>query len=190
MDDSSHARIADFGLAMVTQNLDSMLGTSCHRGHTTRWAAPEVLSGGSHTKEADIFSFAMVMIEVLLGRSVVCGALAYYCLTPMQVFTGAIPFSDSSSVMAMLAITQGLRPLQPKHPAFTEKLWTLMKRCWDHNPNSRPDVTEALQILLIPSVSCSFHHVFTNLTILLCAVKIQPGKGLSAKQSPHMNASL
>jgi len=63
MDNSGHARIADFGLATVTQNLDSMRTASLQHGHTARWTAPEVLNGGQHSKEADIFSFAMVMIE-------------------------------------------------------------------------------------------------------------------------------
>ena len=64
MDDSGHARIADFGLATVTQNLDSRRSVSYQRGHTVRWTAPEVLNEGTYSTEADIFSFAMVMIEV------------------------------------------------------------------------------------------------------------------------------
>ena len=64
MDDSNHARITDFGLAMVTKNLDSIPSASRHHGLTLRWTAPEVLSGGAYTREADVFSFAMVMYEV------------------------------------------------------------------------------------------------------------------------------
>jgi len=80
VDDSAHARIADFGFATVTRNLDSIPGTSCHNGHTPRWTAPEVLEGGKYSKEADIFSFAMVMIEVRLEPSVVYGTLIYFIL--------------------------------------------------------------------------------------------------------------
>ena len=65
VDNSGNARIADFGLATVTQNQDSVRNTSCQ--HTPRWTAPEVSRGGAYTKEADIFSFAMVMIEVRQG---------------------------------------------------------------------------------------------------------------------------
>ena len=55
----------NFGLATVAQNLDSMRTTSEDQGYTTRWTAPEILTGkGTYSKEADIFSFAMVMIEV------------------------------------------------------------------------------------------------------------------------------
>ena len=64
VDDSGNALIADFGLAMITQNPDSVLSISRQRGHTPQWTAPEILNDGMHSKEADIFSFAMVMIEV------------------------------------------------------------------------------------------------------------------------------
>ena len=64
MDDSGHARIADFGLAVVIQNSDSTRSDSSSGGHSPRWTAPEVLEGGTHSKQSDVFSFAMVMIEV------------------------------------------------------------------------------------------------------------------------------
>ena len=67
MDDSGRARLADFGLATVTQNLDSMQSASRQRGYTARWAAPEVLEEGLCSKETDIFSFAMVMVEARRG---------------------------------------------------------------------------------------------------------------------------
>lgn len=61
VDNSNHARIADFGLVMVTQDLNFMQSAS---SPTSRWTAPEVLEDGPYSKEADVFSFAMVMIEV------------------------------------------------------------------------------------------------------------------------------
>lgn len=48
---------------------------------------------------------------------------------------------------------QGERPPRPTHPAFTEELWALTQRCWDHDPQSRPEVSEALRDLLAMSVS-------------------------------------
>jgi len=77
MSSSGTARIADFGLATVTQNLDSLQSTKCQRGHTARWTAPELLNEGSYSKESDIFSFAMVMIEVRHGGTVLYQVLAY-----------------------------------------------------------------------------------------------------------------
>ena len=67
VDETDHARLADFGLATVTQNMDSVQSASHQHGHTPRWAAPEILNEGAHSKEADIFALAMVMIEVRCG---------------------------------------------------------------------------------------------------------------------------
>ncbi|KAF9646470.1 kinase-like protein [Thelephora ganbajun] len=126
VDDSGHTRIADFGLAMVTQNPDSMPSAPPHRGYTPRWAAPEVMTEEAYSKEADIFSFAMVMIEV---------------------FTSAVPFGNVSHYKAMSAVVEGERPPRPKHPAVTGGLWELMRRCWNQDPFSRPEVSEILQAL-------------------------------------------
>ena len=44
-----------------------------------------------------------------------------YCdFVPIQIFTGAAPFSDSHPLMAVLSVTQGKRPPRPTHPAFTK----------------------------------------------------------------------
>jgi len=65
VDSTCHARITDFGLALITQNLDFIRSGSGDQGFTARWTAPEILNEeGTYSKEADVFSFAMVMIEV------------------------------------------------------------------------------------------------------------------------------
>ena len=65
VDATGRAQITDFGLAMVTQNLDSMRSTSNEHDHSGRWIAPEIWTGqGTYSKQADVFAFAMVAIEV------------------------------------------------------------------------------------------------------------------------------
>ena len=65
VDAIGRARITDCGLAVVTRNLDSVRSAPDEHEHSTRWAAPEILGNrGTCSKEADVFSFAMVMIEV------------------------------------------------------------------------------------------------------------------------------
>jgi hypothetical protein len=65
VDATGHARITDFGLDMVTLDLDSIFGNSTGNDHSVRWIAPETLGGrGTYSKEADVFSFAGVAIEV------------------------------------------------------------------------------------------------------------------------------
>ena len=64
VDNIPHARIADFGITTVTKNLDSIRSETRQDVHTPRWSAPEVIHGQNPSKESDVYSFAMVMIEV------------------------------------------------------------------------------------------------------------------------------
>ena len=68
VDRLGRARIVDFTLAAVSQDKCSTCGVTEMGDHGTRWTAPEILEEtGPLTKKADVFSFAMVMIEVSLG---------------------------------------------------------------------------------------------------------------------------
>jgi len=80
-----------------------------------------------------------------IGHS--CRILAHYHSVSLQVFTGAVPFSNNGPAAATLAIMAGERPPRPTHPLFTKKLWTLIKRCWDRDPLLRPEVSEVFEIL-------------------------------------------
>lgn len=64
VDDSGHARIIGYGIAGVDPNLDFIQNAW---SHIPPWIAPEFLNGNSQkkcSKEADVFAFAMVVIEV------------------------------------------------------------------------------------------------------------------------------
>ena len=73
-----------------------------------------------------------------------------------QVFTGTTPFGDMQPILVVVAITQGRRPPRPAHPWFTGKLWRVINRCWDDDPQLRPEAPEVLQALRDSSVSHSF----------------------------------
>ena len=64
VDASGRACITDFGF---TRNQGVAGEINATSGGTARWTAPEILGErGSWNKEADVFSFAMVMVEVRL----------------------------------------------------------------------------------------------------------------------------
>ena len=65
MDAAGHARISDFGGSTVTEGPGLAGSASDNPDHAVQWAAPEIAGGdGKYSKEADVFSFAMVMVEV------------------------------------------------------------------------------------------------------------------------------
>lgn len=65
MDRFGRARVTDFSLATVHPSQGPTYGVSEIRDHNTRWTAPEVLEEtGPLTEKADVFSFAMLTIEV------------------------------------------------------------------------------------------------------------------------------
>ena len=78
VDADGHARIMNFSHATVAADVAEK-GPSDQRIGSEQWSAPEVLDDGIISKKTDIFSFAMVMIEVRHGRSAVGGALADCC---------------------------------------------------------------------------------------------------------------
>lgn len=80
------------------------------------YVAPEVLQGQTYTKKSDIYSFGMIMYEML---------------------TGLPPFYDQAHDPILGArICTGLRPqFQIAVPALLENL---VKQCWDTEPSQRP----------------------------------------------------
>jgi serine/threonine protein kinase len=81
VDNEPHARIADFGIALVTKNLDSIRPETHHDVHTPRWSAPEVIREQNPSQKSDVYSFAMVMIEVHLECSEIPVVPHNCCLT-------------------------------------------------------------------------------------------------------------
>lgn len=71
VDGSGNAQITDFGLAAIARNPHSLRSTLDEGSHTARWCAPEILvSDQPISKESDVFSFGMVIVEVGGDQSV------------------------------------------------------------------------------------------------------------------------
>ncbi|KAF9643883.1 kinase-like protein [Thelephora ganbajun] len=127
VDNPVRARIADFGISIVTRNDNSLRpATDQSMIFTLRWAAPEVLQGGNPSKKSDVYSFAMVMIEV---------------------FTGAFPFNGRELPVTAAAIIGGERPPLVGHATFTPNLQELTQNCWRQDADERPEMSEIAQVL-------------------------------------------
>lgn len=119
------AKVGDFGLSR-SDGQDMTVGVgSC------RWMAPELFAmeavSKSYDLRVDVFSFAMLMYEVLVRKI---------------PYTEEYP-SDSMDPRIALKVTMGMRPqisdVASQHP---EVLKELMTRAWDADPEKRPNFEE------------------------------------------------
>lgn len=120
--------ITDLGLAgtISQQHLEGMLPT---------WQAPEVAGDGEEaTLKSDVYSFAIILWEIL---------------------TGEHPWKELHPMAVLFQIIQGSRPTIPEDLPDDwkglKKYLDLMERCWAHDPSQRPTFKDIWQELGIIS---------------------------------------
>lgn len=148
-----HLKIADFGLSSILLNKPSALKDSYGPRGTVNYLAPEVLSGNQLSTAADVFSYGVMLWQILTRRK---------------------PYEDLGSVsidgFTDLIVDEEVRPeldaeLCRDYPIVTE----LIERCWRAEADDRPNfseicetMTDALIEIAIPhdSDAQSFWHKF------------------------------
>lgn len=111
VDENWRVKVCDFGLSKFVDSKHVM--TACG---TPAYAAPEVLRNSDYSMSADVYSFAIVLWE-LVTRDIL-----YPNLPPFQI---------------IFAVgTQRSRPPIPAH--LNKAIANLIQECWDEDPNTRP----------------------------------------------------
>jgi serine/threonine protein kinase len=95
---------------------------------------------GPVSKESDVYSFAMIVIEVRTCDLTMIEPTAH----PHKAFTGRAPFYDSRPTTVAVDVLSGIRPERPAHSSLTDDVWNLTQRCWDHDPEQRPGISEVV----------------------------------------------
>lgn len=96
--------------------------------------APEVIEHNPYGEKADVFSFGILLWELLTGK------VPYQEMTPLQAAIGVVQ--------------KGLRPAIPSDcpPALAD----IMRQCWAKNPKDRPSF-ESLKASLFRSMLLSLY---------------------------------
>jgi len=90
------------------------------------YMAPEILQGKEYTTASDIYSFGMIMWELIMGR---------------------MPFWDQNNDIGLIIkICKNFRPpiIKNTPKGYNE----LMQECWDSDPNKRPTTSDILEKLI------------------------------------------
>eukprot|EP00930_Biecheleria_cincta_P041917 TRINITY_DN2881_c0_g1_i1.p1 TRINITY_DN2881_c0_g1~~TRINITY_DN2881_c0_g1_i1.p1 ORF type:complete len:519 (+),score=86.37 TRINITY_DN2881_c0_g1_i1:24-1559(+) len=147
-DDPPWVKISDFGLSRRLPTAALLSGTHAVRASFTTtvstepnmtgglgtglWMAPECLSGHSYDERADVYSYGVVLFELICRR---------------LPFDGA-PGGSTATAAALRAVCAGERPALRYVPACCPAdLQQIMEHCWAQRPEARPDFSGVLEDL-------------------------------------------
>lgn len=68
------------------------------------------------------------------------------------------PFNDFRSLAVVAKISNKERPPRPAGSTLPDDVWALMQRCWEQEPESRPEMGAVLRDLA-PSLLRSLFHI-------------------------------
>ncbi|KAN0028998.1 hypothetical protein ACTFIV_010866 [Dictyostelium citrinum] len=124
VDEHYRVKISDFGLSTrFKKHLDKKtamtpVGTPC-------WTAPEVLRNDAYTEKADVFSFAIVLWEMVTRED---------------------PYQGMPTFQIVISVGQHkLRPIVP--PQVSAPFTRLITECWSEDPQQRPSFQEIVKRL-------------------------------------------
>ncbi|KDQ26671.1 hypothetical protein PLEOSDRAFT_1043181, partial [Pleurotus ostreatus PC15] len=147
VDDSDHAVLCDYGLALsIPEDLPEYV--LARPVGAARWMAPEIMetvaSDNPHappsgrTKQTDIYAYAMTLLEVYTGLP------PFGQLVTDQKGTHPLVRAD---VGAVKIVFEGGRPPLSGILQSNETLRNLVEKAWDALPENRPDAAEIIKIL-------------------------------------------
>lgn len=116
IDENEVVKVADFGVARV----QAQSGVMTAETGTYRWMAPEVIEHRAYDCKADVFSFGIVLWELL---------------------TEQVPYAEYTPLEAAVGVVQkGLRPTIPAN--LNPNLSELLQRCWRTEATERPTFSQ------------------------------------------------
>ncbi|KAE8594740.1 hypothetical protein XENTR_v10019777 [Xenopus tropicalis] len=118
-------KVSDFGLSRVLEDDPEATYTTSGGKIPIRWTAPEAISYRKFTSASDVWSYGIVMWEVM----------SY----------GERPYWEMSNQEVMKAINEGFRLPAPMD--CPSAIYQLMMQCWQQERNRRPKFPDIVSIL-------------------------------------------
>ncbi|KAF9526303.1 hypothetical protein CPB83DRAFT_908555 [Crepidotus variabilis] len=129
--DEDRPKICDFGISKLAEDLAAK--EEPLPSMPVRWLAPERIEGGPPSREADIYAFAMTILELV---------------------TGEHPYAEYEEAEVKEMVVEHKRP--PKRPEAVDSsevlpdgLWSLMLECW------KPGAARHILIDMVSALSAS-----------------------------------
>jgi len=114
--DNHEVKICDFGLARAIEDNDY-----CPRQGTkfpVKWTAPEAIMYGKFTIKSDVWSFGVLMMEIITY--------------------GAVPYPGMHNREVIEHIERGYRMPKPGNAFCPDGIYSLMAQAWQSDPERRP----------------------------------------------------
>ncbi|GMH05694.1 hypothetical protein Nepgr_007534 [Nepenthes gracilis] len=132
LDQSMRARVADFGLSRE----EIANGHACNLRGTFGYLDPSYISTRTFTKKSDVYSYGVLLFELISGRNPQQGLIEYVELAAMN--------ADGGSGWEELADSR----LEGKfHVEELNEVAALAYRCIDRAPKKRPSMRDIVQVL-------------------------------------------
>ncbi|KAG8721083.1 hypothetical protein FRC08_015891 [Ceratobasidium sp. 394] len=116
--------LSDFGNATLHEYTLNFTSTVTKSSLSVRWAAPELIKGAAtYSAPADVYALGM------------------------EAITGTPPWTGKAELAVIFAVVSQECPQRPLEQIPTDSkpgdmLWSLLKRCWVHEPGGRPSAGE------------------------------------------------
>ncbi|KAK9051626.1 hypothetical protein SSX86_028253 [Deinandra increscens subsp. villosa] len=139
LDDSGHLKVADFGVSELLKGTNAANHKKLmNYQHTTsrRYVAPEVFRNEDYDTKVDVFSFALIVQEMIEG---------------CQPFVA----KDEKDVPKLYAANER-PPFNASSKSYPHGLKELIKECWHENPSKRPSFRQI--IVRLESIYNSINH--------------------------------